>query len=66
MIKRCPLLSISRPTASTFMNCIDQECAWWNNIQKCCAIVNISIAINNLWCDARLNEQIMREVKDEH
>jgi len=53
----CP---ISFASHGYYKKCEKENCAWWNEIQKCCAVVNIAIAINNLWVNRRISKTVKK------
>ena len=47
--KICPLLMMTptTPLKQNF-NCLEDECAWWDNKYECCGIMSISGELDNL------------------
>ena len=47
---KCPLLKITRPglmTATTHPqdDCLEQECAWWDNVMGRCYLASMAISL---------------------
>lgn len=39
---KCPLFSIA-PEINTWVNCLEDDCAWWEMVEERCAIMSIAV-----------------------
>jgi len=47
-VKICPLKLINNPCGNsdpTYVECIKEECAWWNDYAETCAVLLIAIRL---------------------
>lgn len=39
---KCPLLSIA-PGVGSWVNCLEEDCAWWEATEERCAVMSIAV-----------------------
>jgi hypothetical protein len=40
---KCPLFSIAPEINSSWVDCLEEQCAWWEEVEERCAIMSITV-----------------------